>query len=105
MMKQMKLFKNLFDSLKNRHQNNLESIKGSAFVFSYVHLLYHKGHTINPKRGGSCIDSPDWIKIKKPTTNPINKKYNKCFQYTVTVALNHEEIEKHSERIIKLNLL
>ena len=41
-------------------------------------------------------------KNKKPTTNPINKKDNKCFQYTVTVALNHEEIEKHSERIIKI---
>ena len=23
--------------------------------------------------------------------NPINKKNNKCFQYAVTVALNHEE--------------
>ena len=41
-------------------------------------------------------------KNKKPTTNPINKKDNKCFQYTVTVALNHEEIKKHSERIIKI---
>ena len=29
--------KNLFDSLKNRHQNNLESMKGSEFVFDYVH--------------------------------------------------------------------
>ena len=29
--------KNIFDSLKNRHQNNLESMKGSEFVFDYVH--------------------------------------------------------------------
>ena len=27
---------------KNRYQNNLESIKGSEFVFDYVHLLYYK---------------------------------------------------------------
>ena len=28
----------LFESLKNRHQNNLESMKGSEFDFNYVHL-------------------------------------------------------------------
>ena len=27
-----------FDSLKNRYQNNLESMKGSKFVFNYVQL-------------------------------------------------------------------
>ena len=32
----------LFKSLKNRYQNNLESMKGSEFVFDYVHLLYYK---------------------------------------------------------------
>ena len=39
---------------------------------------------------------------KKATINPINKKDNKSFQYAVTVALNHEEIRKHSERITKI---
>ena len=38
---------NLFESLKNRYQNNLESMKGSEFVFVYVHLLYYKYHKIN----------------------------------------------------------
>ena len=33
---------------------------------------------------------------------PINKKVNKCFQYAVTVTLNHEEIGKNSEIIIKI---
>ena len=44
-------------------------MKGSKFVFNYVHLLYYKCHKIDPNRGGSYIDS-------------------------VTVALNHEEIKK-----------
>ena len=66
--------KELFDSLKNRYQNSLQSVKGSEFVFNYVHLLYHKCHKINPNRGGSYIDSPDWIKNRKATINPINKK-------------------------------
>ena len=37
----------LFDSLKNRYQNNLESMKGSEFVFDYVQLLYYKCHKTN----------------------------------------------------------
>ena len=32
----------LFDFLKNRYQNNLESMKDSEFVFDYVQLLYYK---------------------------------------------------------------
>ena len=51
-------------SLNNRDQNNFESIKDD-FVFHYVHLLYYKCHKINPYRGGSYINSPDWIKAKK----------------------------------------
>ena len=50
---------------KNRYQNNLESMKGSEFAFDFVHLLHYKCHKINPNRGGSYIDSPDWIKTKK----------------------------------------
>ena len=67
-------------------------MKGSEFVFDYVHLLYYKCHKINLNRGGSYIDSPDWIKNKTGTINLINKKDYKCFQYAVTVALNHKEI-------------
>ena len=33
------VIKELFDSLKNRYQNILESMKGSEFVFDYVRLL------------------------------------------------------------------
>ena len=29
--------KELFDSLKNRYQNNWESMKSSEFVFEYLH--------------------------------------------------------------------
>ena len=37
-------------------------MRGSEFVFNYVHLLYYKCHKINPSCGGSYKDSPDWIK-------------------------------------------
>ena len=77
-------------------------MKGNEFVFGYVQLLYYKYHKINPNRGGSNIDSPDWIKNKKAIINPANKKDNKCFQSAVKIVLNHKEIRKGKQ---KLNLL
>ena len=76
MMKQIKKEKlkdKLFESLKDRYRNNLESMKDSEFVFDYVHLLYYKCHGINSNRGGSYIDS-EGIKNKKATTDLINDK-------------------------------
>ena len=35
---------------------------------------------------------------KRATINPKNKD-NECFQYSITVALNHQNIENHPERI------
>ena len=46
------VIKELFNSLKNRYQNNLELLKVSEFVFQNVHLLYYKCHKINSNRGG-----------------------------------------------------
>ena len=65
-------------------------------------LLYYKSHRITLNCGGSYIDSPDLMKNKKVTINPINKNDNKSFQYAVTVALNHEEIKKDPQRITKI---
>ena len=33
------VIKEIFDSLKNKHQNNLEPMKGSEFVFAYAVVL------------------------------------------------------------------
>ena len=46
------VLKELFQSLKNRCQNNLESIKGSEFVFDYIHVLYYKCSRINLNHAG-----------------------------------------------------
>ena len=73
-------------------------MKGSEFVFDYVHLMYHKCHKINLNHGGSYIDSPDQIKNRKATINPINK----CFQYVLIAVLNREEIKKDLQIITKI---
>ena len=52
------------------------------------------------KQGESYIDCSNWVRSKKGTVNSINKKDNKCFQYT----LNHERIKKDPQRIQNLNL-
>ena len=52
-------------------------------------------------RGGSYIDSPEWLKNKGPTINLKNKD-NECFKYAITVALNHEKIKKDPQRISKI---
>ena len=54
------------------------------------------------KRGGSFIDSTDWIKHKKVTINPINKNDNKYLQHVATDAVDYERIGKHPEWIIKI---
>ena len=96
------VIKELSDLLKNKYQNNLESMKCNKFVFEYVRLSYYKCNKINPNCFRSYIDSPDWIKNKKATINTINKKDKKCFQYAVTVVLNYEEIRKDPQRIAKI---
>ena len=55
-------------------------IKGSDFAFVWINLLFYKCHKIIFKRGGSYIDSPDWIKKKKATMNLKNDD-DKCFQF------------------------
>ena len=40
-------------------------MKGSEFLFDYVHLLYYECREIDRNKGGSYIDFPYWIKTKK----------------------------------------
>ena len=89
----------LFKSFLRRYQEGLETkMKGSEFIFESVDLLYYSLHKISLNRGGSYIDSPDWIKSKRAIVNPKNKD-NECFKYAITIALNHKKIGKVPQRI------
>ena len=60
------IIKELFKSFFTRYQEGLETkMEGSSFVFDSVDLLYYKPHKISLNRGGSYIDSPDWMKKKQ----------------------------------------
>ena len=66
-------------------------MRGSEFVFDAVDALYYNLNKISLSRGGSYIDSLEWLKNKEATTNPKNNA-DKCFQYALTVALNYKQI-------------
>ena len=76
-------------------------MEGSGFVFDHADRLHYKSHTISLRRCGSYIDSPEWIKSKKATTNKQNNDKN-CFKYVVIVALNHENIGKNPQKKSKI---
>ena len=97
------IIENFFESFLQKYQEELEeSMRGSEFVYDSVDVLYHNLNKVSLSRGGSYIDSPNWLKNKKATINPQNKKDYRFFQYAVTVALNHEQIKDHPERISKI---
>ena len=94
--------KELFKSLLQRYQENLqEKLRGSDFEFDGVNLLYYDFNRTSLNRGGSYIESPKWIKNKLSTINPKNNDY-KYFQYAITVALNHDKINKDLQRVSKI---
>ena len=96
------VIKLLFESLLKRYEENLEEkMKGSDFEFDGVNFFYHDFNKTSINRGGSYIDSPQWLKTKKSTINPKNND-DKCFQYAVTLSLNLNSIDNGPERISKM---
>ena len=52
----------------------------------------------------SSLEYPKWLKNKKATINPENND-DKCFQYTLTFALNYEQIKRIHKEYLTLNPL
>ena len=67
-----------------------KSTKGSHFTLDSVNALYYDLNTVRLSRSKSYINSPKWLKNKKGTIIPKNND-DKCFQYAVAVASNHEK--------------
>ena len=74
---------------------------GSNFVFESVDLLSYHIHKTSLKRRKSYMKSPAWILNIRATITPKNGD-NKRFQYSITVALHHQDIENHPERITNI---
>ena len=99
------VIKLLFESFLQKYEENLqEKMKGLDFEFDGVNFFYYDFNKTNINRGGSYIDSPQWLKNKKSTINSKNND-DKCFQYAVNLSLNFNSIDNHPERISKIKLI
>ena len=76
-------------------------MKGIEFIFDSADVLYYNLNKISLRRGGSYIDSPEWLKNKNATINSKNND-DKCFQYALAVALSHEQVKKDPQRVSKI---
>ena len=95
------VIEDFFRSFLQRYEENLQNkMKGSELGFDGVNLLYYDFNKTSLIKGGSYTDPPKWIKNKKSTINSKNNDY-KCFQYAVTIALNHDKINRHPPRVSK----
>ena len=90
--------------LNNYEKEEIVLINGSNFVFESVDLLSYHIHKTSLKRGKSYIKSPEWVINKRATINPKNKD-NKCFQYSITVALNYQTLKTIQKDYQILNTL
>ena len=89
------VIKLLFRSFLQKCRENLQNkMRGSDFEFDGVNLLYYYFNKISLNRGRSYIEPAKWIKHKKSIINPKNNDH-KCFQYAVTLALNHHKIDRN----------
>ena len=96
------IIKLLFESFLKRFEENLQNkMRGSEFEFDDINFFYYDFNKTSIYGSGTYIDSPKWLKNKKSTINPKNND-NKCFEYAVTLALNLDNINKHSQRISKI---
>ena len=72
------IIEELSESLLQKYQKGIEEKRnGSEFAFHNVDSFYYKLHKISLSRGGSNIDSPEWLKNKKAIINPKNND-DKC---------------------------
>ena len=84
----------LFDTTLERFKQAIvtSNKRGSEFTHESVALMYYYFQKIDIRRAESYIKSPEWIVNKGATINLKNEKDNKCFQYSITSALNYNKI-------------
>ena len=98
------IVESLINSFLNNYQKEqqVSREKGNLILDSVDLIQYKKIHKTSLKRGSSYIKSPELLSNKKATIHPKNSKCNCCFAYFIVVALNHQNIKNHPERITNI---
>ena len=81
-----KLFYALLQIFQEAKETSFE--RGREFIFENVDLLYYYFHRIDMRRGGSYLETSEWIKNKRAAINPKNIDDDYCFQYAVPAAVD-----------------
>ena len=111
---------NDLDYLENLHFNLVEQFKNFFIEYNIDYtpknkqpIIFQKKSTINNNlkettnnnnfkkstiNNSTFIETPEWLKLKRSVLNSNNKD-NKCFQYSITLSLCHEQIGKNFCRI------
>ena len=72
----------------------MKIISGSEFIFESVELMDNKLHRVHLSRGGSYIKSFEWLLHKGATISPKNENDDQCLRWSITSALDYNEITK-----------
>ena len=92
----------LLTSLHEKFDDHLLlSQESSSSVYERVEKCNIHFHKIDPCRGSSFIDTPEWLKNKKATINLQNANNPYCFMYAIAIVLFHEALDNNPGRISK----
>ena len=95
-----KILETMFAYVKTQTEN--PALPDSEFKIDHIMHLDIDFHQLQLIHGGSYIDLPAWIKMKKAVINPKNEEDEECFKWAVIASLHHEEIGRDPQRISKL---
>ena len=73
-------------------------------VFNGFCSMYNIDYVPTTINNSTFIIASEWLRLKRSVLNPNNND-NKCFQYSVTLSLYHEQIGKNSVEYQRLNHL
>ena len=89
----------IFDQLIEKHEELSESLKNIDLISEGIESLTYNLSEFTVTN--AFIETPQWITNKKCTINPQDND-SKCFQYSMTLSLYHQQIGKNSYRISKI---
>ena len=89
----------IFDQLIKKHNDLVKSLKNIDLISEGIESITYNFTEII--KINTFVESPRWLKLKRCIMNPQNND-NKCFQYSIALALYHQQIKNNFFRISKI---
>ena len=95
------LIEEMYRTILSTYETVSLALNSSNYVFDHIVEMSYHCHKVDLVRGGSYIELPDWVNVKKCAINPKNAD-EECFKWAVLAAVHREDLGAHQERIAKL---